>query len=42
MGMSLSSNRYSLEIAEVISTDTVPVCCSMGDYEYIINSDVTD
>ena len=39
MGMSLSSNKYSLEIAEVISTDTVPVCCSMGDYEYIISDD---
>ena len=39
MGMSLSSDKYSLEIAEVISTDNTPICCSMGDYEYILSDD---
>lgn len=39
MGSNISSNKYSMEVAEMISSDNIPVCCSLGDYEYILSDD---
>ena len=39
MGVTLSSDKYSLEIAEVTSSDNIPVCCTLGDYEYLLSDD---
>ena len=39
MGGSISTDKYSLEISHIISPDNSPICCSLGESEYLYTDD---
>lgn len=39
MGITLSSDKYTMEIADASGDGNIPICCSLGDYEYVLSDD---